>query len=167
MSKILGSWSGMRNYLEKEMLTESLIGRVRYSCTEYPGMDGLRIFEIFIDKKPVKRFSFETLNVYFTKNGFKSNKDNELWSEFWTLKDKYSVNERTEYTDEEFCRALELYRSQDIKTSISSDNPLVRMFAVLDRRIGKRTICKLKEDIKNQPQWLQEFYNLRIYAELA
>ena len=26
MSKILGSWSGMRNYLEKEMLAECLRG---------------------------------------------------------------------------------------------------------------------------------------------
>lgn len=40
------------------------------------------------------------------------------------------------------------------------------MFAILDRRIGKRTLLKLKEDISNQPLWLQEFYRLRIKAEL-
>lgn len=38
MSKILGSWSATRKYLEKEMLAESLSGRVRYNCTAYPGM---------------------------------------------------------------------------------------------------------------------------------
>lgn len=40
MSKILGSWSGMRKYLEKEILADSLCGRVRYGCTAYIGMDG-------------------------------------------------------------------------------------------------------------------------------
>ena len=36
MGKILGSWSGMRKYLESEMLAESLHGRIRYGCTSYP-----------------------------------------------------------------------------------------------------------------------------------
>lgn len=29
MAKVLGSWSGMRKYLEQEMLAESLAGRVK------------------------------------------------------------------------------------------------------------------------------------------
>ena len=33
MGKILGSWSGMRKYLEQEMLASVLHGRVRYGCT--------------------------------------------------------------------------------------------------------------------------------------
>jgi hypothetical protein len=70
MSKILGSWSGMRKYLEEEMLAESLQGRVRYGCTAYVGMDGCRIFEICIDGKQIKRFSWETVNSYFIDNGY-------------------------------------------------------------------------------------------------
>lgn len=61
MGKILASWSGMRKYLEQEMIADCLKGRVRYNCTTYTGMDGCRIFEIFIDKKLVKQFSWETL----------------------------------------------------------------------------------------------------------
>ena len=30
MRKILGSWSGMRKYLEQDMIAESLKGRIRY-----------------------------------------------------------------------------------------------------------------------------------------
>ena len=44
-----GSWSGMRKYLEKEMLADCLKGRIRYFCTTYVGMDSCRIFEISID----------------------------------------------------------------------------------------------------------------------
>ena len=40
MGKALGSWSGMRKYLEQEMLADSLHGRIRYGCTSYVGMDG-------------------------------------------------------------------------------------------------------------------------------
>ena len=36
MKRILGSWSGMRNYLEQEMLADSLKGRVQYFCKFFP-----------------------------------------------------------------------------------------------------------------------------------
>ena len=169
MRKILGSWSGMRKYLEQEMLAESLQGRIRYGCTTYVGMDGCRIFEICIDGVQIKSFSCETVNTYFINNGCAQKVNpvgvSEYWEGFWTLLEKYSVSQRTEYTDEEFCEALELYRNQNIQDSIQSENPLVRMFAVLDRRIGKRTICKIKAVIDEQPEWLRQFYKLRIDAE--
>lgn len=170
VSKILGSWSGMRKYLEQDMLAEPLKGRIRYGCTSYIGMDGCHIFEICIDGNQVKRFSWETVNTYFINNGCTKNKNpfgkNEYWSEFWSLLNKYTINDRTEYTDNEFCDALEIYRLQDINDSITSCNPLVRMFAILDRRIGKRTLNKLKNEVSQQPSWLQQFYELRISVEL-
>lgn len=170
MGKILGSWSGMRKYLEQDMLADSLKGRIRYGCTSYTGMDGCHIFEICIDGKQVKRFSWETVNSYFIDNGYTSNKNpcgtGEYWAEFWALLNKVPVSDRTEYTDDEFCAALEKYRSQDIQKSISSDNPLIRMFAVLDRRLGKRTLLNLKNESASQPQWLQQIYTLRFSADM-
>jgi len=169
MAKILGSWSGMRKYLEKEMLAQSLKERVRYGCTSYVGMDGCHIFELCIDGEQIKRFSFETVNTYFIKKGLKDNTNQSgtraYWDGFWPLLGKYSINERTEYTDNEFCDALADYREQDIKESICSDNPLVRMFALLDRRVGKRTLYSLKEDFAKQPEWLEKLYLLRCDAE--
>lgn len=169
MSKILGSWSGMRKYLEKEMLAECLYGRVRYNCTSYVGMDGCRIFEIYIDNKLVKQFSWETVNSYFIENGYKKNLHpisiREYWDEFWSLMDTVPIKLRTEYTDSEFSDALEKYRNQSIKDSIGSENPIERMFAILDRRIGKRSLVFIKETIDNQPEWLQLFYCLRLDLE--
>ena len=169
MKKILGSWSGMRKYLEQDMLASSLKGRVRYGCTSYVGMDGLHIFEICIDGVQVKRFSWETVNTYFIENGYTKNPNpygiSEHWKEFWPLLQKYSINQRTEYTDDEFSKALEIYRNQDINNSIKSTNPLVRMFAVLDRRIGKRTLSQIYGTIDEQPEWLRQFYALRFDAE--
>ena len=169
MRKILGSWSGMRKYLEQEMLANSLQGRIRYGCTTYVGMDGCHIFQVCIDGVQVKRFSWETVNTYFIDNGYTQNPNpsgiGEYWAEFWSLLEQYPLDKRTEYTDEEFCEALEAYRNQDIQDSINSVNPLVRMFAVLDRRIGKRTLAKIHGTMDEQPEWLRQFYHLRYAAE--
>ena len=169
LGKILGSWSGMRKYLEQEMLADSLKGRIRYGCTAYVGMDGCRIFEVCIDGKQVKRFSLETVNTYFIDNGFTENNNpigtEEYWQDFWRLLNGVTMNERSEYTDEEFCNALKAYRSQSIEQSIASDDPIVRMFAILDRRLGKRTLLRIKTQLNSQPEWLRHFYTLRITAE--
>lgn len=172
MSKILGSWSGMRKYLEEEILADSLKGRIRYNCASYVGMDGCRIFEIFIDKKLVKQFSWETVNSYFIKNKYSVEGNHtspmevtEYWYGFWKTLKVYPITSRTEYTDEEFCDALAEYRNQPIQDSINSENPLVIMFAIFDRRVGKRTILKLIDSLKKQPEWLQNFYKIRLEAE--
>jgi len=152
------------------MLAESLRGRVRYGCTSYAGMDGCHIFEICIDGKQIKRFSLETVNSFFIDQGYTANKNptgiGEYWKEFWMLLEKYPITERTEYTDEEFCNALEKYRNRDIQESLNSNNPIIRMFAVLDRRVGKRTLAKLESELDKQPKWLRQIYLLRFGAQL-
>ena len=168
MGKAEGSWSGMRKYLEQEMLAEPLRGRVRYNCTTYVGMDGCRIFEVYIDGRCFKQFSWETVNSYFLRT-LQNRKTSplsipEYWAGYRELLAKYPVNTRTEYMDGEFCQALEEYRGHDIQTSICSGHPVVRMFAILDRRVGRRTLEKLKEDMAKEPEWLQEIYCLRTSA---
>ena len=39
------------------------------------------------------------------------------------------------------------------------------MLAVLDRRIGKRTLQKLHATLEEQPEWLRQFYVLRLKVE--
>ena len=160
----------MRKYLEKEMLAECLHGRIRYNATTYVGMDGFHLFEIYLDDQLVKRFSLETVNTYFIENGFKKESGRpyghmEYWKDFWPLLDSTPVTARGEYTDEEFCDALSCYRTQPIHESITSENPLVRMFALLDRRIGKRTLVSVRETFMAGPEWLSRLYQVRLDAE--
>lgn len=167
MGKILGSWSGMRKYLEKDMLAESLKGRIRYGCTAYAGMDGCRVFEVCVDGAPVRRFSWETVNTYFIEQGYKGNSGDVrgYWAGFWPLLERYPIDRRTEYTDEEFCQALEAYRNQDIQESLRSGSPIVQMFAILDRRVGRRTLREIQGMMEERPEWLRWFYKLRLNAE--
>ena len=169
MGKYEGSWSGMRRYLEHDMLAPCLYGRVRYGCTAYVGMDGSRIFEICIDGRPVKHFSLETVNTWFLDNGYRPGPRpvglGEYWDGLWMLLDEVPRSRRTAYTDDEFCDALAAYRTQDIAASLHSEDPLVRMLAILDRRVGKRTLSALWDTVSQQPEWLQNFYRLRMDAE--
>ena len=73
--------------------------------------------------------------------------------------------ERDEYCDSEFAEALEAYRRQPIADSLASENPIQRMFAIVDRRVGKRTLQKLTGSVQDQPEWLRVFYLARMEAE--
>lgn len=164
MAKAMGSWSGMRKYLENEILASTLKGRIRYSCTTFVGMDGCGIFEIFVDGKSIKQFSMETV----ASDLYPSNQPvnmNEYWKMYWNEKSNISLKKRKEFDDEEFSNALAQYRSFNITESIQSNNPIIRMFAILDRRLGKRTLQKLIKEIEVQPAWLQYFYRLRMSAD--
>ena len=165
MGKILGSWSGMRKYLEQEMLADSLKGRIRYGCTRYVGMDTCHIFEVCIDGVQVKRFSWETVNTYFINNGFTQNHNpsgmGEYWAEFWELLEKYSMEQRTEYTDEEFCEALEAYRNQDIQESIDSRKNQGR--SGRHARMGKAI---LQSPLRGRENCVLIYFTLTVLARL-
>ncbi len=157
----------MRKYLEKEMLCEALQCRVRYDCTTYPGMDGFCVIRVFVDGKEFKRFSHETVNNYFIENGIKQNDKTlsgtmKYWNNYMALLGEYPIESRTEYSDTEFCEALAAYRNQDIKLSIHSENPIVVMFALFDRRTGEQTLEKIRIEIKSKPEWVKKIYALRV-----
>ncbi|MBC5786961.1 SF0329 family protein [Clostridium facile] len=167
MKRILGSWSGMRNYLEQEMLADSLKGRVQYFCNSFRKTDGFELIEIRVDGRARKRFSWQTTAFQHYREKQKQCHDytpRDAWIEFHKFI-RLPVEEREEFTDEEFCEALKIYRSLSIQESLYHSNPIVRMFAILDRRVGKRSLLKLSQQIQKQPHWLQYFYCLRLKAE--
>ena len=55
--------------------------------------------------------------------------------------------------------------NQDIETSLKSENLIVKIFAVLDRRVGKRRLKIMKETIMDESDTFQEFYAIRVKAE--
>jgi hypothetical protein len=64
-----------------------------------------------------------------------------------------------------FYTAFYEYDNQDVQTSLESENAIVRLFAILDKRVGKRTLEKLVVPETIQPEWLQYFYQLRMQAD--
>ena len=74
-------------------------------------------------------------------------------------------SDRDVYDDAEVMDALRRYRNQTIRDSLGSDHPNVRFFAIVDRRVGKRTLVKMRSQIEAQPGWLQTVYRARYSAE--
>ena len=147
-----GSWKGMKKYLETDMLCEKLRGRVSYHYEVYPKLsDGSGCFHIMLDKETIKKFGY-----YYSaaKLGWPQ-------SYPWDV----PMTERDEYTNWEFSDALEAYRRQPIADSLASANPIQRLFAIVDRRVGKRTLQKLADSVQDQPEWLRVFYLARLEAE--
>lgn len=171
------SWSATRKKLEGELICNDLKGRVRYFITRYNNAhDESGRFAILIDGKEVitgNEF------LYYQKYSDIENKlkeENSIHKRHWNGKsvENEEINEIYERKIEklmemngeisvwQFNNAIEEYLNQSIEKSIISDNPFIRMFAILDRRVGKRTLEKLKDKIDKEPIWLQQFYLLRL-----
>lgn len=149
----------MRKQLEKESICDCLKGRIKYFVTLYreshDGWEG-RI-SVSVDGKELFRSNtFEWRRFLFQKweNGNKDQEKIAIESHNEGIVDLYS-----------FYKAFYFYQNHCINESLTSEDPLIRLFAILDKRVGKRTLYKLEESSYIQPQWLQFFYRLRLEAE--
>ena len=58
-----------------------------------------------------------------------------------------------------------VYLKTDVVHALHSDNYLLRVFAYMDRRVGKRTLIKIKDELESLPHWVRQFYIIRCEAE--
>jgi len=51
-----------------------------------------------------------------------------------------------------------------IQAALQSENYIIRILAVMDRRVGKRTLMRIAADkeYEKYPVWVQQFYELRL-----
>lgn len=61
--------------------------------------------------------------------------------------------------------SFEEFDNQSIEESLKSDDLLVRILAVLDRRVGKRRLKAMAQTIADEPETFREFYAIRVSAE--
>jgi len=159
------TWSGIRNRLENEFLAESLRGHIRYYCTTYskcPDHEGPAA--VLLDGREILKgnwFDYEW-------------RVNELAYEFWDFDRDYpesyeaadnAVLRDGHFDQRCFYAAFGEFSTQSIEESLSSENALVRMFAVLDRRVGKRRLESFAEKMNAEPEWLKQFYLIRLSFE--
>jgi len=65
----------------------------------------------------------------------------------------------------DFINSLTVYLKTDVTSALSSDNYILRAFAYVDRRVGKRTLIKIKDDVEKLPDWVKQFYQIRCEAD--
>lgn len=147
----MAKWSGIRHKLENDYLAAALQGRIQYFVTTYKfSHDREGRAAILLDGEVILRGSY--------------------YNKFFRTCDEYTVMDETAlnagcFDQRSFYSAFEIFDNQSIDQSLCSDNLLVKIFAILDRRTGKRRLVKMKEQISKEPKIIQLFYFVRIEAE--
>ena len=159
------TWTKMRQKLEQEYLAESLRGRLTYFVTNYHVMldgDEGRAAIRLDGHEVLKSNFFERMDAQW--NLYQTMQEDAEQPDAWRQSAVQAVRDGAFY-QMDFYRAFYEFDSQSIAESLSSENALVRMFALLDRRTGKRTLEKLRGPMRKEPQWLQMIYYIRLEAE--
>ena len=146
-------WSGMRKKLEQDYLAEPLRGHIRYFATTYkhsPDQEG-RV-AILLDDREI-----------FGGNYWDAWPDEILYPDedpFVMMMQCYEgLNQR------DFYEAFHIFDTQSVQESLCSENRIVRLFAVLDRRVGRRTLMKLRDSLSTQTPAFRKLYEIRMQAE--
>ena len=146
-------WSYMRHKLENDYLASCLRGRVRYFVTRYYwAHDYEGRAAILVDGQEV------VSGGYF---------------ESWPVELLFSAEERIEMdkhwyeglNQRHFYEAFHEFDTQTVQESLQSGDQIVRLFALLDRRVGKRTLQKLREGLDAQTPAFRRFWAIRMAAE--
>ena len=162
------SWSAIRKVLEQENICDSLKGRVQYFATRYRSShDQEGRVAIRLDGNEVFRSDFYDW----------ATKRHQTWDEICVAKGrKTSYSESGEqmelgalnkggFDQFAFYNAFHAYKNSSIDDGLVSPDPVVRLFTILDKRVGKRRLQKILSEISDQPEWLQFFYRLRLEAD--
>ena len=160
----MATWSGIRKKLETDYLAPSLRGHLQYYATSYsrsPDHEG---------RAAIRYDGREILRGCYWNNWSKAAEfsRDEKWKTRMTAENAYldDVALRLGVFDQRcFYRAFEEFACQSIEQSLASENLLIRIFAVLDRRVGKRRLRRIQQDIPKEPATFQLFFALRAQAE--
>ena len=160
------TWSGIRKKLETDYLCPALRGRVRYFATTYrESHDREGRAAILVDGEEILKSNYFTYSRVLWERARDYRDEQGLnWREAYLKTDKTVLDDGL-FDQRDFYAAFQEFDNQSMETSQSSENPIVRIFALLDRRLGKRRLAALEETMENELDWVRPFYLLRIEAE--
>lgn len=163
----MSTWSGIRAKLEQEHLAPALKGKIQYfatsysKCPDHEGRAAVRLDGIEILKSSYYEYCVAEWNARKEIN--KSNIDLSLQEQCKLAAQK--ALDGGDFDQRDFYIAFQEFDNQSIEKSLASSNPIVRMFALLDKRVGKRKLISLNSTMKDELSWLYMFYRLRCDVE--
>jgi ribosomal protein S18 acetylase RimI-like enzyme len=156
------SWSNLKKQMN-DLLCDSLKDKISYFYTSYHEVhNAYGRATINYNKKEMVAFSW--VEMYAQEREV-----SQLYQE--GKKVSYGELEKGKWIpecklcDADFINSLTIYLKTDIAISLHSDNYLLRVFAYMDRRVGKRTLIKIKDDVEKLPDWVKQFYRIRCEAD--
>ena len=156
------SWSNLKKQMH-DLLCDSLKDKISYFYTNYHEVhNAYGRATINYNKKEMVAFSW--VEMYAQEREV-----SQLYQE--GKKVSYGELEKGKWIpecklcDADFINSLTIYLKTDIAISLHSDNYLLRVFAYMDRRVGKRTLIKIKDEVEKLPEWVKQFYQIRCEAD--
>ena len=172
------SWSNLKKQMH-DLLCDSLKDRISYFYTNYHEMhndcgratinDCKKEIAVFswINTFPQSQDILEQYrkmgNVPSAIQDYKGSMDAYHTARSVLIKEKWMTD--CTLCDTDFLHAITVFLKTDIAASLRSDNYLLRIFSYMDRRVGKRTLMKIKDDVETLPEWVKQFYRIRCEAE--
>ncbi len=161
------AWSKIRKKLEQDYLADSLKGRITYFSTSYSyAPDHIGRAAIRLDGREILKSDYIHLHNLQWKS-YKEISDNnehsdisDVWAKSWI-----EAIKKGGFDNQWFYYSFNEYDNQSIEISLQSENTLVRIFAVLDRRVGKRRLKELSELWADEQEFLLLFLKIRMQAE--
>ena len=172
------SWSNLKKQMN-DFLCDSLKDKISYFYTSYHEVhNAYGRATINYEKRELVDFSWD---VGYAKwddeyTVLKENNVNiqtlrnfhAVWDEQKRVQEKLTNSKwmpEGKLCETDFINAVTTYLKTDIATSLNSDNYLLRVFAYMDRRVGKRTLIKIKDEVDKMPEWVKQFYRIRCEAD--
>lgn len=150
-------WSKLKKTAEA-LLAEPLKGRVAYHLTRYgPGVSHM------MTRGWVTFDQDEILNCATSK----WIRENHQLTGEWYSHDPQAIERLEEqgiFTRQDFVAALETYVVIKVEAALQSEDPLIRAFAMFDRRVGKRTLQEISFRDDETP-FVSKFYRIRCEVE--
>lgn len=187
-------WSKLKKQLEY-FICPCLKGRVEFWVTNYRKahdqmgrayitVDGKEIINMCTIKKEIAIFNVEkelkNNEDTFEQDNFKQGRIYELLRREGFPEDILSevvrnrsindiarkkVERQDIFAQYDFFEAVERFLNFPIEESLESDNAIIKVLALIDRRVGKRTLSTIKNSIENESKLVRYFYQLRCEAE--
>ena len=158
------SWLGLNNWL-KDSLCEEFRDRISYFLTRYHKVhDTYGRAAILLDGKELVCFSWIER---YRQEWEVSEKHQENESMDWyQLREelKPQWDENCTYCDFDFLNGVLEFRNLSVQDALDSENYIVKILGILDRRVGKRTLDKIRQsgEYLQYPAWVRQFFELRL-----
>ena len=164
----MSTWSGIRNKLENDYLCPALRGRIQYFATSYweshdqTGRAAIRLDGVEVLRSNYYAYEQNYWNRYQALRREGVGEDDPKAP--FRMAHEGTLNDGC-FDNIFFYEAFHEFDNQSIEKSLTSENPLVRVFALLDRRLGKRRLLALEESMEQELDWVRAFYVIRMQAE--
>ena len=158
------TWSSLNKRL-KESLCDELKERITYFYTRFrEAHDAPHCAAIRLDGKELIRFKW--INMYEQENDISELIKQGIRLSFDKMDEmmKPKWDENGTYDGGDFFRSAAGFLNLSIADALVSEDYIVKILAILDKRVGKRTLEKIREagEYQNYPDWVRQFYELRL-----